>query len=183
MWLTGKQVSGSVIGIVGLGRIGFAIAERLFAFKPSRIVYSGNSPKAYAEDIKADFLSFSEVLEVSDFVIAACSINETNRGLFGREAFRRMKSSAVFINVTRGVLVDQEALYEALSTNEIAAAGLDVTTPEPLPTDHKLLTLKNCLITPHLGSATVVTRNAICNLAVENVLAGLNNQELPSPAY
>ncbi|CAG5128250.1 unnamed protein product [Candidula unifasciata] len=182
LWLTGKQISGSVIGIVGLGRIGFATAKRLAAFQPARIFYTGRSPKDYAKEIGAVFLTFEELLEVSDFVIATCSINETNKGLFGAEAFKKMKTSAIFINVTRGALVDQDALYEALSTNHISAAGLDVTTPEPLPPDHKLLTLKNFVLTPHLGSATSTTREAMCELTVDNILAGLNDLPLPSPA-
>uniref|UniRef100_A0A0B7A6L8 Glyoxylate reductase/hydroxypyruvate reductase n=1 Tax=Arion vulgaris TaxID=1028688 RepID=A0A0B7A6L8_9EUPU len=183
LWMTGKQIFGSVIGIVGLGRIGIATAKRLAAFQPAKIVYTGNSPKVYAEDIGAVFLSFEELLEVSDYVIATCSINETSKGLFGAEAFKRMKPSAIFINVTRGALVDQEALYDALSNNKIAAAGLDVTTPEPLPPDHKLLSLRNFILTPHIGSATTATRNAMCELTVDNILAGLSNQPLPSPAF
>ncbi|BFZ22416.1 hypothetical protein BsWGS_25455 [Bradybaena similaris] len=183
LWLTGKQLAGSVIGIVGLGRIGFATAKRLAAFEPSRIVYTGSSPKDYAKQIRADFLTFDELLKVSDFVIATCSINASSKGMFGIEAFKKMKTSAIFINVTRGALVDQDALYEALSTNQIAAAGLDVSTPEPLPPDHKLLTLKNFVLLPHLGSATIPTRTAMFELTVDNILAGLNGLPLPSPAF
>jgi glyoxylate/hydroxypyruvate reductase len=183
LWMNGKQVFGSVIGIVGFGRIGLAIAKRLHAFQPAKIFYSGNSAKDYAKEVGATFVSFDEVLEVSDFVIAACSINEKNKGLFGVDAFKKMKSSAIFINVSRGVLVDQEALYDALSTNEIWGAGVDVSIPEPLPTDHKLLTLKNFVITPHIGSAVVDTRTAMFELSVQNIFAGLNNRALPAPAY
>ncbi|KAK6969845.1 glyoxylate reductase/hydroxypyruvate reductase [Biomphalaria glabrata] len=181
LWMCGKQVSGSVIGIVGLGRIGLATAKRLSAFEPSRILYSGNSVKPEAAKVRAEFVSFSELLETSDFVIATCSVHARNQKLFNAEAFARMKKDSVFINVTRGALVDQDALYDALSTHKIGAAGLDVTTPEPLPTDHKLLTLKNCLITPHIASGTIETRMAMCSLTVDNILAGLTDNPLPCP--
>ena len=183
LWLAGKELSGSVIGIVGLGRIGLATAKRLKAFEPSRLVYCGNSPKQAGADIGAEFVNFEELLSISDFVIATCAITPATTGLFDKKAFSLMKNDAIFINVTRGQLVDQEALYEALTTRGIGAAGLDVTTPEPLPTNHKLLSLPNCTVTPHLGSATTVTRNAMCDLTVDNILAGLNGQSLSTPAY
>ncbi|CAL1547529.1 unnamed protein product [Lymnaea stagnalis] len=181
LWMCGKQVSGSVVGIVGLGRIGFETAKRLAAFEPSKILYCGNTPKAYADTIRADFVSFHELLETSDFVVATCSINDSTRGLFDKEAFKRMKADAIFINVSRGALVNQDDLYEALSSNQIGAAGLDVTTPEPLPPNHRLLKLRNCVVSPHLGSATVRTRAAMCDVCVENIFAGLNGKDLPSP--
>ncbi|XP_059175589.1 glyoxylate reductase/hydroxypyruvate reductase-like [Physella acuta] len=183
LWLAGKQVSGSVIGIVGLGRIGMAAAKRLAVFEPARILYCGNRDKPEAKEVKAKFVSFHELLETSDFVLVTCSLNKSNRGMFDADAFKRMKNDAVFVNVARGALVDQDALYEALMNHQIGAAAIDVTTPEPLPTNHKLLTLKNLLVTPHLACATVETRNAMCNLTVDNILAGLSGQPLPSPAY
>ncbi|KAH9498694.1 hypothetical protein Btru_004590 [Bulinus truncatus] len=183
LWLAGKQVSGSVIGIVGLGRIGLATAKRLASFEPSRILYCSNSVKQEADEVKAEFVTFEELLEASDFIIATCSVNGKNQGLFNAAAFNRMKTDAVFVNVTRGALVDQDALYEALVSNKIGAACLDVTTPEPLPVNHKLLTLKNCLITPHLASATLETRIEMCTLTVDNILAGLDGKPLPCPAF
>lgn len=183
MWMAGKQISGSTIGIIGLGRIGFAVAKRLHAFEPSKMLYCGNTPKACASEINAEFVPFKALLNDSDFVIATCAITDSTRQLFNANAFREMKSSAIFINVTRGALVDQDDLYDALTSGKIAAAGLDVTTPEPLPTDHKLLSLSNCTVTPHLGSATAETRNAMCELVVDNLLAGLHDKPLPSPAY
>lgn len=181
LWMCGKQVSGSVIGIVGLGRIGFETAKRLAAFEPSKILYCGNTPKSYADTIKAEFVSFHELLGASDFVIATCSINDSSRGLFNREAFKRMKRDSIFVNVTRGALVNQDDLYEALVSNQIGAAGLDVTTPEPLPPNDRLLKLSNCVVSPHIGSATVGTRAAMFDVCVENIFAGLNGKDLPSP--
>lgn len=183
LWLAGHEISNSVVGIVGLGRIGFATAKRLRAFDPAKILYCGNSEKPEAAEIGAEFVSLDDLLAKADFVIATCAITNKTRGLFNQTAFQKMKSSAIFINVTRGQLVDQEALYQALTTNQIAAAGIDVTTPEPLPTNHKLLSLNNCTVTPHLGSATTVTRTKMCDVTVENILAGLEDKPLPSPAF
>ncbi|XP_067686224.1 glyoxylate reductase/hydroxypyruvate reductase-like [Haliotis asinina] len=182
LWMTGKEIGGSVVGIVGLGRIGFAVAKRLASFDPSRIIYCGSGPKDVAGQVGAEFVPFDELLRESDFVIAACSINDGNKGLFNKGVFTKMKATAIFVNITRGVLVNQEDLYEALTTGIIGGAALDVTSPEPLPADHPLLRLDNCLVLPHLGSATVTTRNRMCNLTVSNILAGLNGEALPSSA-
>lgn len=181
--MTGKQISGSVIGIIGLGRIGFAAAKRFKSFEPSKIIYCGNSVKPYASEIGAEFVAFRDLLALSDFVIVTCSLNSSTKNLFNTDAFKQMKKSGILVNMSRGGLVDQDALYEALKSEQIAAAGLDVTTPEPLPTDHKLLSLSNCVVTPHIASATVETRTAMCNLTVDNILAGLNDEPLPSPAF
>ncbi|XP_060078854.1 glyoxylate reductase/hydroxypyruvate reductase-like [Ylistrum balloti] len=178
LFLCGHEISGSTIGIVGLGRIGMAVARRLQAFKVAKFLYTGNSQKSYAEEVKAEFVSFDKLLENSDFVIACCSINANNRGLFNKAAFKKMKKSAIFINVSRGVLVNQDDLIEALTTGEIYGAGLDVTTPEPLPPDSPLHSLMNCLVTPHLGSASLKTRNEMASLTARNILAGIRGEDL-----
>ncbi|XP_077331490.1 glyoxylate reductase/hydroxypyruvate reductase isoform X2 [Lithobates pipiens] len=116
----------------------------------------------------------------SDFVIVSCSLTPETEGLCNKDFFQRMKKSSVFINISRGSAVNQEDLYQALVSGQIAAAGLDVTTPEPLPTTHPLLSLKNCVILPHIGSATYSTRNTMSVLAVNNLLRGLAGQEMPS---
>lgn len=181
MYLCGKDLKNSTVGIVGLGRIGFAVARRMRVFDISQLLYCGSAPKDYASEIGATFVGFNELLAKSDFVIACCSINPSNHKLFNAAAFKAMKTSAIFINTTRGILVDQEALYTALTSGEIYAAGLDVTTPEPLPTDHPLLSLPNCTIVPHLGSASVTTRRAMAELSARNVLAGLKGEKLITP--
>ncbi|KAK3739150.1 hypothetical protein RRG08_045379 [Elysia crispata] len=184
MWLAGKEIAGSVIGIVGLGRIGLAIAKRLAAFEVSKILYTGrNSRPESAESIGAEFVTFDQLLEQSDFVIVACSANDSNKGLFNAAAFKKMKNTAILVNISRGVVVDQDALYNALKSGEIGAAGLDVTTPEPLPTSSPLLTLPNCLVTPHNAPCTVTTRNAMCELTVDNILTGLEGRPLKAPAF
>ena len=182
LYLAGKDIKNSTLGIVGLGRIGLAVAKRLIPFGVKDILYCGRSKKSYDSEVNAKFVSFDELLGQSDFVIACCSINPTNIKLFNAEAFKKMKKSAIFINTTRGALVDQDDLYEALKGGELYAAGLDVTTPEPIPRDSPLLTLSNCTIVPHLGSASVVARNAMADLTSENILAGLKGEPLVTPA-
>ncbi|XP_021356676.1 glyoxylate reductase/hydroxypyruvate reductase-like [Mizuhopecten yessoensis] len=179
LFLCGHEVSGSTVGIVGLGRIGMAVARRLNSFNVAKFLYTGNSQKSYAEEVNAEFVSFDKLLEDSDFVIACCSINPNNEGLFNKSAFKKMKKSAIFINVSRGVLVNHEDLIEALTTGEIYGAGLDVTVPEPLPPDSPLRYLKNCLVTPHLGSASLKARNAMASLTARNILAGIRGEDLP----
>ncbi|WAR00172.1 GRHPR-like protein, partial [Mya arenaria] len=117
------------------------------------------SPKDYAGDVDAEYVSFGKLLEHSDIVIACCSINQSNHKLFNATAFQNMKNTAIFVNMSRGLLVDQDALF-------------DVTSPEPLPPDHRFLKFANCLILSHIGSATVMARHAIVDLAVKNTLAG-----------
>ncbi|KAL8570969.1 hypothetical protein ACOMHN_037829 [Nucella lapillus] len=182
LWLMGAEVSGCTVGIVGLGSIGLAVAKRLRAFEPARILYCGHAPKPTAHEVGAEYVSFTDLLQSSDMVIATCSVSADNQQLFNRQAFAAMKPSAIFVNVTRGALVDQEALYEALTSGQIAAAGLDVTTPEPLPPDHPLLQLPNCTVLPHLASATLRTRTHMAQVTMANILAGLKGEPLPSPA-
>lgn len=181
LWLCGKQITGCNVGIVGLGRIGLAVAKRLQPFGVAKFLYSGNSKKEWASEVGAEFVSFDDLLRSSDFVVACCSMNAQNKGLFDKKAFAKMKTDAIFINSSRGVLVNQEDLYEALKSGQILAAGLDVTTPEPLPVDHPLKSLKNCVIFPHLGSATTATRNIMAVTAAKNAIAGYNGDTLPSP--
>lgn len=181
LYLCGKTLLESTVGIMGLGRIGLAVAKRLQPFGVQKFLYSGNTKKEWASEVNADFVSFERLLEESDFVVACCSMNKDNMGLFNRSAFSKMKNSAIFINTSRGALVNQDDLYDALKSETILAAGLDVTSPEPLPREHPLHTLKNCVITPHIGSATLYARNAMAELAAKNLIAGLKGEKLPSP--
>jgi lactate dehydrogenase-like 2-hydroxyacid dehydrogenase len=180
-WMTGADIFGSTVGIVGLGRIGAAVAQRLVGFG-CRLLYSGSAPKpAVAGPVGAEFVDFSTLLAESDFVTIHCPLNAATHHLFDAAAFARMKRSAILINTSRGGVVDQEALYSALATGQIAAAGLDVTTPEPLPPDHPLLTLPNCVVLPHIGSASVATRTRMAVMAADNLVAGVTGQPLPNP--
>ncbi|XP_075238358.1 glyoxylate reductase/hydroxypyruvate reductase-like isoform X2 [Lycorma delicatula] len=179
-WLIGHQLTGSVIGIVGLGRVGSEIAARLKPFKIKKLLYTGHSEKDEGKALGAEFVSMNDLLQNSDFIIISCPLNDETRHLFCRESFKKMKSDAILINVGRGDLIDQKALVEALARNKIGGAGLDVTTPEPLPQGHPLLKLHNCVLSPHLGSATYQTRNAMAGLTAVNILCALEGKTMPS---
>jgi lactate dehydrogenase-like 2-hydroxyacid dehydrogenase len=179
-WMTGRDVHGSTVGIVGLGRIGAAVARRLLGFG-CRILYSGPHPHPeLADPLGAAYVPFEQLLAESDFVSIHCPLNDATRHLFGAATFKAMKRTAALINTSRGPVVDQEALYLALASGQIAAAGLDVTTPEPLPLDHPLFTLANCVVLPHIGSASIATRLQMALMAAENLLAGVEGRALPN---
>lgn len=179
VWL-GQDLAGATLGVVGMGRIGFATARRLHHGWGMRVLYTARTPKADADaGLAATRVGLDELLAASDFVTVHADLNPTTRGLFGAEQFAKMKRSAVFVNTSRGPLVDQAALAEALRTGTIFAAGLDVTDPEPLPPGHELYALPNCVIAPHVASATVGTRDAMARLCADNLLAGLRGDALP----
>jgi len=175
----GIDLAGKTLGIVGMGQIGAAVAKRAGAFGMNVIYYNRNR-RTDDEKIGATYQHFDTLLEEADCIIVLTPLSQETRGLFGREQFNKMKSTAYFINVSRGPVVDANALFDALKTGQIAYAALDVTDPEPIPMDHPLLTLSNILITPHIGSATTETRTAMAQLTVDNLLAGLEDEPLPA---
>lgn len=147
-----------------------------------RLLYAGRSRKPAVEaELAVAYRLLPELLAESDHVVVTASYDDSNHRLFDGAAFRAMKESATFVNVARGGLVDHEALAEALSEGWIGRAALDVTDPEPIPVGHALVGLSNCLIVPHIGSASHRTRLAMARLAVDNLLAGLEGRELPAP--
>jgi lactate dehydrogenase-like 2-hydroxyacid dehydrogenase len=168
-WLLGREVHGSTLGIVGPGRIGSAVARRASGFGMA-VLYHG---RREVPDFPGSPVTFEELLERSDFVSVHAPLTEETAGLFDAEAFARMRRGATLVNTSRGGLVDQVALAEALHGGQLAAAALDVTTPEPLPPDDPLLGAPNLIVTPHVGSATERTRERMAALAVEGLLAGL----------
>ena len=179
-WL-GQDLAGRTLGIVGMGRIGFAAAKRLHHGWDMKVLYTARGPKADADrDLGATRVEFGELLARSDFVSVHADLNPTTQGLFSTAQFAQMKRTAVFVNTSRGPLVDQAALAAALRGGTIFAAGLDVTDPEPLPPDHELYALPNCVIVPHIASATVETRNAMARMCADNVLAGVKGEALPN---
>ncbi len=169
--LLATDIHHKTLGIVGMGRIGSEVAKRAAGFSMEVLYYNRNRRD---EEFGATYVdSLEELLERSDFVSLHNPLNAETTGLMSTEQFKLMKKSAILINTTRGPVVDQDALYEALKSGEIAGAALDVTVPEPMPADHPLLTLDNCLIMPHVASATHDTRMKMAMMCVENVLAGL----------
>lgn len=173
--LAGRDLHGTVLGIVGMGRIGQAIARRASGFD-MEIIYSSPTPK----DVDAEQVELTALLERSDHVVIATSLNEETRGLIGAEELRSMKPTAYLVNIARGPVVVTADLVAALDRDEIAGAALDVTDPEPLPGDHPLLSFDNCLVVPHIGSASVATRNAMASLAIDNLIAGMEGQPMPA---
>ena len=178
-WL-GADLRGATLGIIGLGKIGRAVAERARGFG-LHLVYWEPAPNVENEaQTGARYVSFDELLSVSDFVTLHCPLNESTHGLIGESALRKMKPTAILINASRGPVVNTAALVRALSENWIAFAALDVTDPEPLPPSHVLYSLTNCFILSHIGSATHGTRKRMAEMACENLLAGLNGERLPN---
>jgi len=171
--LLGPDVHGATLGIAGLGRIGSAVARRAAGFGMT-ILYTARAARADVEAATgARRVPFAELLAASDFVSIHLPYTPETHHLFDEAALRRMRSTAYLVNTARGPIVDQAALYRALREGWIAGAGLDVTDPEPLPADDPLLTLPNCLVLPHIGSASVATRTRMATLAAENVVAVL----------
>ncbi|CAF4878612.1 unnamed protein product [Pieris macdunnoughi] len=179
-WMTGPGLADATVGIVGFGRIGQAVAKRVKSFNTSQLLYFNRSEKSEAKEIGATKVSFDELLTKSDFVICCAALAPETKEMFNRNAFKKMKNSAVFINTSRGGIVDQNALIEALQNGTIRAAGLDVTSPEPLPLDSPLFKLKNCVILPHIGSAAIQTRSNMSEMTANNILAGLNGTKMPA---
>lgn len=180
-WI-GQDLRGKTLGIVGMGRIGEAVARRLHAGWGMSIVYTSRSPKpAIDNSLNAKHVDLETLCATSDFISVHVALNEQTRELIGQQEFALMKRTSVLVNTARGEIIAQDALCDALSSKQIFAAGLDVCTPEPLPTDHPLLKLDNCIVVPHIGSATTAARDAMATRAAENVIAGVAGKTLPYP--
>jgi glyoxylate reductase len=170
-WLLGRDVHGATLGIVGRGRIGSAVARRAEGFGMNVLHHSRSSG-----------LPLEELLEKADFVSLHLPLTPETRHLIDAGALERMRPTAYLVNTARGGIVDQDALAAGLLAGTIAGAALDVTEPEPLPPDHPLLGAPNLIVLPHLGSATHATRQAMADLAVDNLLAALDGKPMPNPA-
>jgi glyoxylate reductase len=174
-WSPGHMLGGDLadmtLGIIGWGRIGQAMARRGEGFG-MRVVHHSRSSG----------IGLDELLEQADYVSLHTPLTDETRHLMGAEQFARMKTSAYFVNTSRGGTVDQAALTQALHDGEIAGAGLDVTDPEPLPPDDPLLAAPNLVVVPHVGSATVRTRARMADMAADNLLAALQGDEMPHRA-
>lgn len=179
LWLCGPGLEGSTVGIYGFGRIGQSVAKKLLAFGVRRILYCGRK-KSEGDEIGAINTDFDCLLKESDFVIVNCSLTPETKGIFNKDKFSLMKPTAIFVNTARGGVVDQEDLLEALQNKVIGGAGLDCMNPEPIPPDHPLTKLDNCVLLPHIGSATLGARNAMGVLAAQNLLAALDDTEMPA---
>ncbi len=179
--LLGQDIAGATLGIVGMGRIGQAMAKRASGFDMRVIYYDAYRQEQAEEELRAEFVDFDTLLKESDYISLHVNLTDETRGLFDATAFARMKETAVLINTARGPVVDPDALYDALKEGQIAYAALDVTVPEPLPVEHKLLTLDNIIIVPHIASATITSRTKMAMMAADNLIAGVNGEPLPFP--
>ena len=180
-FLLGTGIQDKTLGVVGLGQIGAATARRARAFG-MRVAYSGRrrADDALERELDATFLPFDELLETSDVLSLHCPLAAETHHLIGAPQLARMQPSAYLINTTRGPVVDEGALAQALRDGVIAGAGLDVFEREP-EVHPALLDLDNVVLVPHLGSATIETRTAMGVLAARNALAVLAGEEPPTP--
>ncbi|UCP12944.1 bifunctional glyoxylate/hydroxypyruvate reductase B [Pseudomonas sp. MM213] len=170
----GSDVHGKTLGIIGMGRIGEALAQRGHFGFGMPVIYHSHSPKPAVEQrFNAQYRSLPELLQQADFVCLTLPLTVETEGLIGAEQFALMRPETIFINISRGKVVDETALIEALRSGQIRAAGLDVFEREPLNPDSPLLQLNNVVATPHIGSATHETREAMATCAVDNLLAAL----------
>lgn len=178
-YMLGREIHGQTLGIIGMGRIGAQVARRALGFS-MRVLYHNRRRRPDIEQaLGVTFMPRDELLATADYVVLTVPLTSETRHLIGPAELAKMKPTSILINVSRGPVVDTAALTAALANRTIYAAGLDVTDPEPLPRGHPLLKLDNVTIAPHLGSATVQTRQRMAEMSIENLLAGLAGKELP----
>ena len=179
--LLGQEVHGATLGIIGMGRIGQAMTKRARGFDMQILYHDPSRRPDLEETLGVQYREFDDLLQEADFVSLHVNLTAETRGLINARALEQMKPTAVLINTARGPVVDPDALYWALKNSQIAAAALDVTDPEPLPPDDKLLEFSNLIIAPHIASATIASRTLMAQMAVRNCIAGVQGQPLPFP--
>lgn len=176
----GVELAGKTLGIVGMGRIGEAVARRMYGGWGMKVLYTARTIKNRAsEQFGGQHTSLDHLLASSDVVSLHVPLNDDTRNLIGASELALFRADAILVNTARGEIIDQRALVETLSERKILGAGLDVCTPEPLPTNSPLLALSNCVVLPHIGSATVPARDAMAQRAAENIMAGIQGNALP----
>ena len=181
MTLLGQDVHGASLGIIGMGRIGSAVARRAEGFG-MKILYTDVARNKQAEaELGIEYVGIDTLLAKSDFITLHTNLTPETHHLIGKNQFQKMKETAVLVNTSRGPIVDNMALYEALRSGRISYAALDVTEPEPIPADHPLLTLENVIVVPHIASASVATRTRMGLMAADNLIAGLKGEMPPNP--
>jgi lactate dehydrogenase-like 2-hydroxyacid dehydrogenase len=177
--LLGQDIHHTTLGIIGLGRIGAEIAKRARGFDMAVLYHNRTRRPDLEGSLGVQYATLSGLLSRSDFVSVHVPLTVETRHLVGSKEFVMMKPSAVFVNTSRGAVVDQRALYEALRDRKIFAAAIDVTETEPIAPDDPLLTLDNVIIAPHIASASVPTRRKMALMAAENLLVGLRGEVPP----
>jgi glyoxylate reductase len=171
LFMVGQDFRRATLGVVGAGRIGATVLRRAQGFD-MQLIYHNRRPNAALEaQTGAAYRAFDQLLQEADFIVVTVPLSEETRGMFGAREFALMKPNAVFVNVARGPIIDEIALYDALKAGRPWAAGLDVFANEPIRADHPLLSLPNLVAVPHIGSATLNTRIAMATLAARNLAA------------
>ncbi len=176
-WL-GSEVNGSALGILGLGGIGLEMAKRGLGFDMKVLYHSRTRKRDLEKEYGFKYASFKRVLAESDFLSIHVPLTPQTNHFIGEKQLKMMKPSSILVNLSRGPVVDTEALHQALTKGTIAGAGLDVFDPEPVPTDHPILGLDNVVVLPHIGSASNRSRRDMHLLAARNLVAGLNGDRL-----
>lgn len=177
MLLTGPDIYGATLGVIGMGRIGEAVVRRAKGFAMNILYYNRNRKPEAEQELGIKYALMDDLLQKSDFVVVLTPLTPETRHLIGPRELSMMKPSAVLINTSRGPVVDEQALYDALRQKTIWAAGLDVFEQEPIGPDHPLLQLDNLVALPHIGSASIATRRKMAVMAAENLVAALTGKE------
>lgn len=181
MLLLGQDIHHSTLEIVGLGRIGTEVARRARGFQMRVLYHSRTRREEVEKELGVEYIAeLPEMLSGSDFISLHVPLTEDTRKMIGPAEFAMMRPTAILVNTSRGHVVDQQALYEALKSGRIAGAAIDVTEAEPIPMDDPLLTLENIIITPYMASASTATRTKIATMAAANLIAGLQGKMLPN---
>jgi glyoxylate reductase len=180
MLLTGPDVYGATLGIIGFGRIGQGMAKRASGFDMKVLYHDVYRREDLEKSMGVKYADMETVLRESDFVSVHVDLNSSTRHLISTDAFAKMKTSSILINAARGPIVDPVALAEALQSGKIAGAALDVTEPEPINLDNPLVKLPNCIVVPHIASASIATRAKMATIAASNVITGLRGEKLPA---
>ena len=176
----GQELYGKTLGIFGLGRIGFEMAKKCKAAFEMNIIYHNRSHNEEAEkELDAKYVDFETLLSQSDVLSVHSNYTEENNEIFNKKTFAKMKSNSIFINTARGKFQNENDLFHALTNNIIWGAGLDVSNPEPMKADNPLLSLPNCCVLPHIGSATYEARNGMAICAAQNIIALFENKKMP----
>ena len=181
--LAGSDIHHKTIGIVGMGRIGEAVAKRAKGFNMDILYHNRSRNLEVEKELNATYVSFEDLLKESDFVVSLVPLSEATVDMFDKKAFQTMKSSGIFINASRGGVVDEDALFEALDKKVIRAAGLDVFKQEPISSTHPLTNLTNVVLLPHIGSASVATRENMLKLCLENIDLVFQGKQPKTPVY
>ncbi|MDD9989884.1 MAG: D-glycerate dehydrogenase [Spirochaetaceae bacterium] len=179
-FMLGQEVHHQTLGIIGLGNIGYQVARRAQGFDMTVLYHNRTRNRKAEADLGARYVALDELLARSDFVALNMPLTDQTRGMIGARELGLMKESAVLVNAARGAVIDHDALLDTMRAGKLHCAAVDVTEPEPLPRDHPLLELDNVIVIPHLGSATEQTRQAMSDLSVRNLLAGLEGRKLPN---